>query len=72
MYTLATVTNEPTKLGIRAVRAILPSVVNAAAEGECFVITNHGAERCAIVSMDDLQFLQEQRAAKPAKRRASK
>ncbi len=45
-----------------------PAIVDAAADGKRFVVTLYGRDRCAIVSMEDLQRLVELKQ-EPAKRR---
>ena len=45
-----------------------PAIVDAAADGKRFVVTLYGKDRCAIVSMEDLQRLVELKQ-EPAKRR---
>jgi prevent-host-death family protein len=60
-------TDEPQRMGVREIRAVLPSVVDRAHDGERFVITVRGEDRCAVVSLDDLAALAV--AKKPAKRR---
>lgn len=45
-----------------------PAIVDAAADGKRFVVTLYGKDRCAIVSIEDLQKL-EQLKQEPAKRR---
>lgn len=62
------VTKEPQRLGLSEARMQFPSIVDAATEGARFVVTRHGKDRCAIVSMEDLQRLVELKQ-KPAKRR---
>ncbi|MFN7591167.1 MAG: type II toxin-antitoxin system Phd/YefM family antitoxin, partial [Planctomycetota bacterium] len=48
---------EPQRLGVGEAREQFRSLVDAAADGARFVVTRHGKDRCAIVSMEDLQRL---------------
>jgi len=70
LYTMADVTNEPTRIGVRDARMQFPSLVDEAAEGARFVVTLYGNDRCAIVPMGDLAKILEVDARKPAKRRS--
>lgn len=62
-------TEEPAKLGIREARARLPEVTQRAENGERFVLTNHGIDRCAIVPMADLARLEASDARNKARKR---
>jgi hypothetical protein len=62
------VAKEPQRLGVSDARIQFPSIVEAAADGARFVVTLYGKDRCAIVSMEDLQRLVELKQ-EPAKRR---
>jgi antitoxin (DNA-binding transcriptional repressor) of toxin-antitoxin stability system len=59
------VTTEPTRLGIREARAILPELIQRAAAGERFILTVRGVDRCALVPLAEPP-------KQPAKRRPAK
>lgn len=63
---------EPTRLGIREARAILPSLIDEAAAGAVFVLTVRGHDRCALVPLDMLPRLVEPTQPRKAKRRPQK
>jgi prevent-host-death family protein len=62
---------KPTSLPVHNFRTNLSEIVERAAfKGERFIVTSHGRERAALVSIDDLWRLEELDAAKkPARRR---
>lgn len=62
------VAKDPQRLGVGEARMHFPSIVDAASDGARFVVTLYGKDRCAIVSMEDLQRLVELKQ-EPAKRR---
>ncbi|MBL8731599.1 MAG: type II toxin-antitoxin system Phd/YefM family antitoxin [Planctomycetes bacterium] len=61
--------NDATRIGIREARAVLPSLVQQAADGAVFVLTVRGADRCAVVPLELLQKLTEQKQQRATKRR---
>jgi prevent-host-death family protein len=63
------VAKEPQRLGLSEARMQFPSIVDAATEGARFVVTRHGKDRCAIVSMEDLQRLIELKQEQAKRRR---
>lgn len=61
-------TKQPQRLGIGEARMALPSVIDAAADGERFIVTLYGKDRCAIVPLSDLPESMRPAQDKPAKR----
>lgn len=51
-------TTDVQRIGVRAARAEFPTIVDAAHEGARVIITSRGEDRCAIVSLEDLQALE--------------
>lgn len=51
-------TDQAERIGVRDAREAFPTLVDAAHEGARFVVTLYGKDRCAIVSMEDLQALE--------------
>lgn len=64
----AGVTNEPTRIGLREARAILPDIVKQAADGATFIITVRGADRCAIIPTADMAKPDKGAATRKAKK----
>jgi prevent-host-death family protein len=60
---------KPTSLPVHDFRTKLSEIVERAAfKGERFIVTSHGRERAALVSIEDLRLIEEKSANKPAKR----
>ena len=62
---------DSTHVGLTEARGSLPRLSDRAAKGERIILTLHGREHCAIVSLEDLQRLKEADARRKAKRRSS-